>query len=220
MKQKEQVYADYMDKKATLKRYINELDAKNSEVDVNNQRLQNNRARLQVISEELDSINAERLEQESQLAPLVELLAQNPEEQRQQAQTSLMTLSKKVKKLKIDKERLPINHSLQNEWRTLLTEANEYDLDEIRKLYVQHANVIGTTCVASARRDFMEEYPTFDVVIIDEVSKATPPELLLPMLKGKKIILVGIIISYHHLWGKIHWRNYLRRATILKKRMN
>ena len=37
----------------------------------------------------------------------------------------------------------------------------------------------------------MEEYPTFDVVIIDEVSKATPPELLLPMLKGKKIILVG-----------------------------
>ncbi|MEK4714678.1 AAA domain-containing protein [Sporosarcina sp. FSL K6-5500] len=191
LKQKEQVYADYMDKKATLKRYINELDAKNSEVDVNNQRLQNNRARLQVISEELDSINAERLEQESQLAPLVELLAQNPEEQRQQAQTSLMTLSKKVKKLKIDKERLPINHSLQNEWRTLLTEANEYDLDEIRKLYVQHANVIGTTCVASARRDFMEEYPTFDVVIIDEVSKATPPELLLPMLKGKKIILVG-----------------------------
>ena len=44
------------------------------------------------------------------------------------------------------------------------------------------------TNVASARRDFMEEYPTFDVVIIDEVSKATPPELLLPMLKGKKII--------------------------------
>ena len=56
---------------------------------------------------------------------------------------------------------------------------------------MQHANVIGTTCVASARRDFMEEYPVFDVVIIDEVSKATPPELLLPMLKGKKIILVG-----------------------------
>ena len=93
--------------------------------------------------------------------------------------------------MKIDKERLPITHALQQEWFSLLTEANEYDLDEIRKLYVQHANVIGTTCVASARRDFMEEYPTFDVVIIDEVSKATPPELLLPMLKGKKIILVG-----------------------------
>jgi superfamily I DNA and/or RNA helicase len=73
----------------------------------------------------------------------------------------------------------------------LLEEANDHDLNEIRKLYVKHANVIGTTCVASARKDFIESYPVFDVVIIDEVSKATPPELLLPMLKGKKIILVG-----------------------------
>ncbi|WNN76652.1 DEAD/DEAH box helicase family protein [Lysinibacillus capsici] len=56
---------------------------------------------------------------------------------------------------------------------------------------MRHANVIGTTCVASASKEFMENYPTFDVVIIDEVSKATPPELLLPMLKGKKVILVG-----------------------------
>ncbi len=77
------------------------------------------------------------------------------------------------------------------EWRDKLQNATEYDLDEIRKLYVRHANVIGTTCVASASKEFMENYPTFDVVIIDEVSKATPPELLLPMLKGKKIILVG-----------------------------
>ena len=73
----------------------------------------------------------------------------------------------------------------------MLESANEHDLDEIRKLYVKHANVIGTTCVASANSEFMDNYPTFDVVIIDEVSKATPPELLLPMLKGAKIILVG-----------------------------
>lgn len=73
----------------------------------------------------------------------------------------------------------------------MLVNATEYDLEEIKKMYINHANVIGTTCVASARKDFMENYPTFDVVIIDEVSKATPPELLLPMLKGKKIILVG-----------------------------
>lgn len=80
---------------------------------------------------------------------------------------------------------------LQQSWLEMLQNASAYDLDEIRKIYVQNANVIGTTCVASARKEFMEDYPTFDVVIIDEVSKATPPELLLPMLKGKKIILVG-----------------------------
>ncbi|TCI60811.1 AAA domain-containing protein [Exiguobacterium sp. SH3S1] len=76
-------------------------------------------------------------------------------------------------------------------WSDMLEDAKEHDLEEIRKMYIKHANVIGTTCVQSARRDFVEEYPDFDVVIIDEVSKATPPELLLPMLKGKKIILVG-----------------------------
>ena len=37
----------------------------------------------------------------------------------------------------------------------------------------------------------MTEYRNFDCVIVDEVSKATPPELILPLLKGKKIVLVG-----------------------------
>lgn len=80
---------------------------------------------------------------------------------------------------------------LKSVWNNLLEEAEEYDLEEIRRLYIRHANVIGTTCLQSARRDFIEDYPDFDVVIIDEVSKATPPELLIPMLKGKKIVLVG-----------------------------
>lgn len=80
---------------------------------------------------------------------------------------------------------------LKRVWNNLLEEAEEYDLEEIRRLYIRHANVIGTTCLQSARRDFIEDYPDFDVVIIDEVSKATPPELLIPMLKGKKIVLVG-----------------------------
>src|SRR5690606_3356493 len=85
----------------------------------------------------------------------------------------------------------PLLQSVQIKWLDLLEGANEHDMDEIRKLYIKHANVIGTTCVASARKDFIDNYPVFDVVIIDEVSKATPPELLLPMLKGKKVILVG-----------------------------
>lgn len=76
-------------------------------------------------------------------------------------------------------------------WFDMLEGAKEHDLEEIRRMYIKHANVIGITCVQSARPEFAKEYPDFDVVIIDEVSKATPPQLLLPMLKGKKIILVG-----------------------------
>lgn len=93
---------------------------------------------------------------------------------------------------------MPITKEIQKEWFLLLNNSTEHDLDEIRKLYVKHANVIGTTCVASANKDFMDNYPTFDVVIIDEVSKATPPELLLPMLKGKKLFLSVTTISCHH----------------------
>lgn len=81
--------------------------------------------------------------------------------------------------------------TIKREWMNMLDSAKDYDLKAIKNLYIKYANVIGITCVQSASKSFMEEYPNFDVVIIDEVSKATPPELLLPMLKGKKIILVG-----------------------------
>ncbi len=86
---------------------------------------------------------------------------------------------------------LSVSNDIRLEWQEMLQESTAYDLDEIKKLYIQYANVIGVTCSISASKDFVNQYPDFDVVIIDEVSKATPPELLLPMLKGKKIILVG-----------------------------
>ena len=66
--------------------------------------------------------------------------------------------------------------------------------EEVRKLYIRHANVIGVTCNQSGKKDFYQSIeldPTFDLVIVDEVSKATPPELLMPLLLGKRSILVG-----------------------------
>ncbi|WP_225229795.1 DEAD/DEAH box helicase [Sporosarcina quadrami] len=120
------------------------------------------------------------------------VIVQSEPKKRLEEITKLITVaSEKEETIQKEISQLPIAQALQDEWSEMLASASDFDLDEIRKLYVKHANVIGTTCVASARKDFMEEYPSFDVVIIDEVSKATPPELLLPMLKGKKIILVG-----------------------------
>ncbi|MGG0669654.1 AAA domain-containing protein [Lederbergia citrisecunda] len=122
---------------------------------------------------------------------LEEIIRSEPELQKKELMEDIDAKSARAAELKRELERMPIARLLQDEWSEMLAGAGEFDLDEIRKLYVKHANVIGTTCVASARRDFIEDYPEFDVVIIDEVSKATPPELLLPMLKGKKIVLVG-----------------------------
>ncbi|MBD8068731.1 AAA domain-containing protein [Bacillus sp. PS06] len=143
------------------------------------------------IEERLNELKKVIQEKEAELLPLAEILATEPEKEHEKILTSLASLSFKRESLKQEQQRLPLFQSIQGKWLSLLEEANDHDLDEIRKLYVKHANVIGTTCVASARKDFIDQYPEFDVVIIDEVSKATPPELLLPMLKGKKIILVG-----------------------------
>lgn len=146
---------------------------------------------LSQMEERLKEINVAGLKKEKQLATYTKLLQSTPERTAEEVREAIQTSKKAIEDLQRQEKQLPLRKKLQEQWREKLQNATEYDLDEIRKLYVRHANVIGTTCVASASKEFMENYPTFDVVIIDEVSKATPPELLLPMLKGKKVILVG-----------------------------
>ncbi|MGN1480966.1 DEAD/DEAH box helicase [Porcipelethomonas sp.] len=75
-------------------------------------------------------------------------------------------------------------------WRKKIS-GGELNYNALKKLYIENANVIGITCIQSGTKDFSENYPSFDVVIIDEASKSTPPDIILPMLKGRKIVLVG-----------------------------
>ena len=49
--------------------------------------------------------------------------------------------------------------------------------------------MVGTSCTDRVLTG--SDLGDFDVVIIDEVSKVTPPELLLPLMKARKAILVG-----------------------------
>ncbi|MEA0553865.1 AAA domain-containing protein [Lysinibacillus irui] len=146
---------------------------------------------LAQMEERIKDINIAGLKKEKQLATYTKLLQSTPERTAEEVMEAIQTSKQAIETLHRQEKQLPLRKKLQEQWREKLQNATEYDLDEIRKLYVRHANVIGTTCVASASKEFMENYPTFDVVVIDEVSKATPPELLLPMLKGKKVILVG-----------------------------
>lgn len=141
--------------------------------------------------EQIKDLNRKGKELEREANEYQMIVKQNPEQELEKTEESIRQLTNKIERIHKTIEKLPIIQTIQNEWHSLLEQSTEHDLNEIRKLYVKHANVIGTTCVASANKEFMDNYPDFDVVIIDEVSKATPPELLLPMLKGKKIILVG-----------------------------
>lgn len=80
---------------------------------------------------------------------------------------------------------------LQGGWIERLSAGSDKDYEEFKQLYINSANVIGITCSQSGSKEFASLYPVFDVAIIDEVSKATPPELILSVLKAKKIVLVG-----------------------------
>lgn len=62
------------------------------------------------------------------------------------------------------------------------------DTDLYGEDYTDLCNVVGISCTADPRALNNHD---FDVVIIDEVSKATAPELLLPISRARKTILVG-----------------------------
>ena len=81
--------------------------------------------------------------------------------------------------------------SILSDWRRRITQGDRKNYASLKKLYIDNANVIGITCIQSGTRDFDENYPSFDTVIIDEASKSTPPDIILPMLKAKKVVLVG-----------------------------
>ncbi|NLK09320.1 MAG: AAA family ATPase [Firmicutes bacterium] len=76
------------------------------------------------------------------------------------------------------------------EWLDALKRRSYFEERQLSGFYLENSNVVGATCSLTAREDF-SDYGSFDYVVVDEVSKATPPELLLPLLHGKKIVLVG-----------------------------
>ena len=88
----------------------------------------------------------------------------------------------------------------RNEWEKTIRDFKErlddvesfkYDQEYYQQIYVNACNVVGISCTDNMRNLSDNGYNDFDVVIIDEVSKATPPELLIPLMKARKAILVG-----------------------------
>lgn len=61
----------------------------------------------------------------------------------------------------------------------------------LEKALALSANVVGMTCARTAAYDFRDRTEMFDVAIIDEVCKATLPEILAPLIIAKKAILLG-----------------------------
>ena len=98
------------------------------------------------------------------------------------------------------KDFLDRQQEVRNEWQSVMqgfcqrlgdTELLEYDQHFFQRIYMESCNVVGISCTDNMKvlSDYGLEY--FDVVIIDEVSKATPPELLIPLMRARKAVIVG-----------------------------
>lgn len=65
------------------------------------------------------------------------------------------------------------------------------DWEHFKDIFVPQCNVVAITC--NEREQTLEDSGqiSFDVAIIDEVSKATPLEMLLPLMRARRAVLVG-----------------------------
>ena len=103
-----------------------------------------------------------------------------------------------VKKISND----PKYSSAISSWKSELEAKDKHSRKEFSRLYRSNVNLVAATCSICGSRDFMESYSDmfggnersdmfFDVVIMDEASKATPLEMAVPLVLGKKIIVIG-----------------------------
>lgn len=89
-----------------------------------------------------------------------------------------------------DQDLLKNSISIREEWKDMLSHPRI--LDDFERLYLNKTNVVFATCTGIASSDNgnfdMSEY---DYVIVDEAAKCNMLDLLIPLVMGKKMILVG-----------------------------
>ncbi len=71
------------------------------------------------------------------------------------------------------------------------SETIKCDQDNFFSNYINACNVVGVTCTENRRTLEDAGHTWFDAVIVDEVSKATPTEIIMPLMMGRTAILVG-----------------------------
>ena len=88
---------------------------------------------------------------------------------------------------------------ITSEWKESLKKKDKSVRKEFVERYKSSVNLVAATCSICGSRIFYQMYEkmyesnevAFDVVIMDEASKATPLEMAIPMVLGKKIIVIG-----------------------------
>ncbi|WP_176215410.1 AAA domain-containing protein [Sporomusa malonica] len=81
--------------------------------------------------------------------------------------------------------------SLATEWISRINKVTAAEKSCLIPIYIEQVNVIGMTFLESASQSFAQYHPECDVIISDVVSGASPPDIFLHVLKGRKVIMIG-----------------------------
>lgn len=84
-----------------------------------------------------------------------------------------------------ERERWEKIKEIQQDWLSRCSDSEALDHQIIKA-----ASIVAGTCVGFLSNDYVKDLE-FDYVIIDEAAKATTPELLVSIIKAKRIVLVG-----------------------------
>ena len=83
-------------------------------------------------------------------------------------------------------------YKYSKDWLDLIYKDEFREIDnEIKELLIGQHQILGATCVGLANKSLGLDLVEFDIAIIDEAGRATSPELLIPILRAKKVILIG-----------------------------
>jgi len=108
-----------------------------------------------------------------------------------------------------DTERCQIRGNVEGGWLPLKT------------AWLKSMNVVGATCVHIASREYRNVFgESYDCLIVDEASKATPAETLIPAVLAKQVVLIGdhkqlppFVTPEREVWKKVRgespdWEDY------------
>lgn len=90
-----------------------------------------------------------------------------------------------------NKQLTPFNEDLLTRWKSFVGTEKENANPLLGELLVKNHQIIGATCVGLMDRKIGLDQVEFDLVIIDEAGKALPAELIIPINKANKVILIG-----------------------------
>jgi hypothetical protein len=76
--------------------------------------------------------------------------------------------------------------TLLGEWRASIPQAGR----ELQRELVRYANVVAATCIGTATTEVLADLD-FDVVVVDEAGQISLPNLLVPLVRARRAVLVG-----------------------------